>query len=650
MFLRKSLKDCCKKCLFMVEFDVLRTFALLHDLGKLRCWADVRPLSESMHYTFEIIKDSIGEEFARRYVPSYCQGMEAKTDVEKIVRLADRLASGYLESEESETSIVSLPLYLTHVLSDGSREREKIDKKGLASIIREVEEGLKVVIESNDQFTAETYLEIYNSLNHSPLHGVPADAKESMNDVSLWQRLKLTAAFATCIWWNGGYQGDELEKYSFALLSGDADKVSRYVRESTRLPDLSARSKRIDKATEAAATSIEKNLGPECLIFFGGGSILALCPHSKEILQKVILTSETEFERVTQGQVRITINPKIVDGATIHKNFGKVWETAIREMRLKKLDRPITTRPTVEEKATVCDVCRVRKATKRDPRKMLPLNPPRPEGLCDICRQLREEGKGVWLNDIKKDTDFVGVMKADGDDMGKALGGDKFESIGKRVTPSRLSELSSIIHKTFERDLRKIVKKHEGVDIFVGGDDLLAVFPGEKALWAAKELASKFSDEMAGKCTMSAGVAIMNYRLPIYVGLETADTLVHLAKENVDKDSVAFAIIGSTGVTRTELEQHVRLYKWSQLEVLLNLVGSLRGSEVASVQKRKIAELSQRSLELAEAYVQRLMGGRVISWSEGKEYLSYLHSGVLSDAFLLFNALKSEKKEEKEVA
>jgi len=633
----------------MVEFHVLKTLALLHDLGKLRCWADAQPLNESKRYTFEIIKNNIEEEFARRYVPSYCQGMEAKTDVEKIVRLADRLASGTLETGEPETSsIPSLPLHLTHVLSDGSQEREKIDKKRLASIIRRVEEGLEAVVRHVNQSTAETYLKIYNSLRDSSLHLVPADANVPMNDVSLWQHLKLTTAFASCIWWDGGYQGDELEKYSFALLSGDADKVSRYTRESTRLPDLSARSKRIDKATETAASSIEKNLGPECLIFFGGGSILALCPHSQEILQKVIAASEREFERVTQGQVRITVNPKIVDGATMQKSFGRAWETAAREMRLKKLDPPISARPTVEEKAMVCDVCRVRKATKEYRRKVLPLNPPRPEGLCDICGQLRDEGRGIWLDNIKKDTDFVGLIKADGDDMGKAFGGDKFENIGKTVTPSRLSELSSLVHRTFEWDLREIVRRHEGMEVFVGGDDLLAVFPGEKALRAAKELASEFANKMAGACTMSAGVAIMNYKLPIYVGLETADTLIRLAKD-ADKDSVAFAVIGSTGITSSEIKKHAKPYKWSELRVLLNLVDSLRGSEVASAQKRKIAELARRNLQLAEAYVQHLMGRRVISWREGEEYLSHLHSGVFSDAFVLFNTFKSKKEEEKKV-
>lgn len=629
--------------------EIIRTFALLHDIGKLRCWAGKQPLTESVRFTFEIIRDYIGEEFARRCMPSYCQGRAAETDVEKIIRLADTLASGYFGCDKTdESGIATLPLYLTHILSDGSQGREKTDRERLVLIIKEVEERLKGVRKNIDQFTTESYLEVYNSLKRSSLHSVPADAKETMNDVSLWQHLKLTAAFATCIWRDGGYKGDELEKYSFALVSGDADKVSGYVRESMRLPDLSARSKRIDKATEAAALSIEKSLGPECLIFFGGGSILALCPHSRDILHNVILTSEREFGKVTQSQVSITINSKIVDGATIHKNFGRIWEAAVREMRLKKLDPPISAGPTVEEEATVCDVCRARKATKKDMRKVLPLNPPRPEGLCDICWQLREEGRGIWLNDIKKDTNFVGVIKADGDDMGKALRGDKIESVGKNVTPSRLAELSSLIHRTFERDLREIVRRYEGMEIFVGGDDLLAVFPGEKALYAAKELASEFANRMVGVCTMSAGVAIMNYKLPIYVGLEKADTLIRLAKDN-DKDSAAFAIIGGTGVTPSELKQHAKLYKWNQLEALLKLVESLKGSEVASVQKRKIAELSQRSLELAEAYVQHLMGKRVISWSEGEEYLSHLHSGVLSDAFLLFNALKSKEKEEKEV-
>jgi hypothetical protein len=628
----------------MDELNILRTFALLHDLGKLKCWANAQPLTESNRFTFEIIKNNFGEEFACSYMPSYCREADAKSNFEKIVHLADCLSSGCIESEEPmEPCRATLPFHFTRILS---KEIQKIDAATLASTIREVEKELEIIGKTAKQFSFETYQRIYTSLAHSSLRDIPADTKETMNDISLWQHLKLTAAFSTCIWLDGGYKNDEPEKYSFALLSGDADKVFSYIKQSIRLPDLRARSRRIKDATKAAALSIEKNLGPECLIFYGGGSILALCPHSDEIIQRVESVAQKEFEDATQNQVQITFNSKIEDGAAIQMKFGEIWDAAVEGMRLRKLDRSISmSHSTLAEGVMACDVCRIREAAIKDKRKPLPLNPPRFETLCDICWQLREEGKGFWLDNIRKNTDFVAIVKVDGDDMGRVLSGEKFKGVKKTITACRLAELSSLVHRTCEEELAQIVEKDEGEVVFAGGDDLLAVLPGERALFTTRNMAYKFADRMGGKCTMSAGVAIMNYKLPIYVGLETAEHLISLAKKNEGKNSVAFAIIGSTGVTSTELERNVKPYKWNQLDVLLGLVGSLESSEVASVQIRKIATYAQRSPELADAYVKQLMGKRLIRWREGEEYMSHLESGFLFDAFLLFNAFKSRKEE-----
>jgi len=78
------------------ELDVIRTCALLHDIGKLECWANRKPWSEHTFYTYKFVRNCLGEEIAvhamRHHVgTSYSDEYRPRTEVEKIVCLADNL-------------------------------------------------------------------------------------------------------------------------------------------------------------------------------------------------------------------------------------------------------------------------------------------------------------------------------------------------------------------------------------------------------------------------------------------------------------------------------------------------------------------------------------------------------------------------------
>jgi len=620
--------------------------ALLHDIGKPECWANRKPWSEHIHWTYEIVKASLGEEYAvasmRHHAGlSYPVEYHPQTELEKIICLADNFASGADRRKESEhdASCPKLPISLTHVLSDGSVVRSSFDEAKLAEVSKVLQQKIKEVGVSVAEEPLEVYLKIFDLLAVSELREMPADTRTLVNDVSLWSHLKLTAAFATCIWMDGGYRGDAYDNYSFAILSGDADRISSYINVSRRLPDLNARSEKIKKATDKAAGLLAEMLGPECVIFAAGGSFLALSPTGKamDVLSKV----KEEFEAFTEGQVTITVNSVVVNGEEIMKDFGKVWERAQLEMHAKKGEREVSLPASVEEGRDVCDVCHVHPWVFEDKFKMLPIDAaPRPERLCENCLRLRGEGKGVELDALKDKTNFVALLKADGDDTGKVLRGDKFKKFGKANTASRLSTLSDLIHLTCENKLKAIVQEFGGETVFAGGDDVLAFVPGEKALKAAEALASCFRDEMARKCSMSVGIAIFRYDLPVYVGLDAADRLLKKAKEE-NKNKVAYSVIGGSGVTSSELEK-VKPRKWEELNGLLNVVEFMDESGAAAFQIRKIAKLAGdgRTREKAEVFIKYLMGREVISWRDGEKFLNYLNTGLLSDAFIIYNLFR----------
>jgi hypothetical protein len=241
----------------------------------------------------------------------------------------------------------------------------------------------------------------------------------------------------------------------------------------------------------------------------------------------------------------------------------------------------------------------------------------------------------------------VAIIKADGDDIGKVLGGDKLQSFEKVATPSRLSTISRQIHDICEKTLASVVTRAVGRCLIAGGDDMLAIVPGEESLTTAGQVAAEFKRGMANACTMSAGVAIFRHDLPIYAGLEAAEALLYAAKRNRSKNSVAFAIIGGVGFTPDDVDsiKHGPWY-WNELEEILSLSRTMAQGGVASTQIRKIASAARKDPILAEILIKSLMGkgerSKGVGWSDGERFLHYLNSGLLLDAFVIYNAFRNE--------
>ncbi|MEM3056413.1 MAG: type III-B CRISPR-associated protein Cas10/Cmr2 [Candidatus Bathyarchaeia archaeon] len=630
--------------------EALRICAILHDIGKPISWAMRRPWSEHIYYTHELLRRTLGEDYANTAMrhhsgASYPSKYHPQTEDERIIWLSDNLASGADRREMPEAGgyLPTLPIRLSHILSRGERVRVEHDEPSLQLAAGEAEGLLIKAAGCPDE--AAIYRSLFYGLRGSRLRLIPADTRPPINDVSLWDHLKLTAAFTTCISLSGGYRGDEPRDYTFALVSGDADRVSDYVNRSLRLPDLSARSRKISDATRAAGMMIERMLGPECLIYVGGGSFLALSP--RQLADKIASEAKRTFEDLTQGEVTITTSHVEADGEAV-QSFGKLWESCRRKMREKKLMRPEPMPSPLEEDETPCDVCRARPGRYEDPTKMLPALPPRPELLCDACWRLREEGRRLGeraeLDYLGEKTGFVAVLRMDGDDMGRVLEGGKLKEFGKESTPSRLAAISTLIHETCEMSLRRVVDELGGICLYAGGDDLLAILPGENALEAARRAASCFREGMVEECSISAGVSIFHYKLPVYVGLEASQSLLRSAKGREGKNSVAFAIIGSTGITDDAL-QEISPYTWDELRELLGVVDYLQGRGLPMSQIRRMATLSRPSQEggnphMAEAFVKYLVGRDVIPWSAGRRLLEYMNSGLLHNAFLVYNAFR----------
>ena len=138
---------------------------------------------------------------------------------------------------------------------------------------------------------------------------------------------------------------------------------------------------------------------------------------------------------------------------------------------------------------------------------------------------------------------FYALLLADGDRLGKLVADLKGEF---RVVSRALA--------TFTRKASEVVGDHDGVAVYAGGDDVLAMLPIPKALACAEALSNEYRNAFAdtdvkGKATLSAAVVFAHVRLPLNHVLGEAHRLLDdVAKDGNGRDSLAAAVLKPGGL------------------------------------------------------------------------------------------------------
>ena len=479
--------------------------ALLHDVGKLLCWAKGDKLTEHPRYTELIVaksleNDKLAEIASRHHGRLEYKPYRPRTTIERIVDLADDIAAGADRREERRAALrevrLSYPVLPKGELGDPVDL--KIAMEGVRGALTECagrpwDETYSLLVDKRGKFRRAT-------------SQVPAHSAVGINDHSLWSHLKLTAAIATCIFLEG-FRGSA-SKQRFSIVSGDADRVGDFMARSYRLPDLVAGSDLVKEATEKATGVIKRRLGSECVIFEGGGNFLAVTPPS--IAPSIVKEAKVAFEEVTDQELTITIGSGEYSGDKL-KKFAEVWREIRPAIRRAK---PFATRIALAAKSgeEPCDVCRLRPG-KAEPR----LRPwmitrdayARHERLCDICLRRRAHGLQLErkdLDEVADDYGFVALIMADGDDLGEWF---RARKLGKDPTPARFDWLSETIDQA-TKVAAGAARRKGAFEIYSGGDDILLVSPGAQGLDVAYEVATKFHRELKEKITMSIGESLFS--------------------------------------------------------------------------------------------------------------------------------------------
>jgi hypothetical protein len=179
-----------------------------------------------------------------------------------------------------------------------------------------------------------------------------------------------------------------------AILVADTDRTQDYVFESAKLPEIRGASRQLDDLNAQIAEMVGQAFDHECVIYTGGGSLLALVPANETVLDQLCHEIETLYPKET-GVATITVDwrsiaPQMVLQGYFGGGFGGLVQWAGGWLRRRKEDK--LPGPFVEAlpHATRCLSCHTRPA---DPYVSFADWP-----LCKACKEKRAyKGRRAWF-------------------------------------------------------------------------------------------------------------------------------------------------------------------------------------------------------------------------------------------------------------
>lgn len=273
-----------------------------------------------------------------------------------------------------------------------------------------------------------------------------------------------------------------------------------------------------------------------------------------------------------------------------------------------------------------------------------------------------------WWKIYGKPSKYYAILMMDGDRIGKMLFGETLPNFGDFLHPvfkAKMMEwergedlvntrrvLSPSIHiaisramKDFSHKVIEIVERdHEGFLVYSGGDDVLALFPPDRVLSAAKNLQEFFKRDFyeievngrkrkvmgLGKyASMSAGIVFAHYKYPLYDVIERVRDAEKRAKNDYGRNAFCMTFIKRSGellsaggkwnfvddfipVVEAILNDKIsHSFVYDFLEIIKILEGDMLRAEVKRLLKRRktekatneeINELCGRIICLIEKY------------------------------------------------
>ncbi len=348
------------------------------------------------------------------------------------------------------------------------------------------------------------------------------------------------------------------------LLAWDANSIHGFVFGTTNATAIRGASSVLQGLDEELRGGTILRLKPSQILFAGGASGLAVVSDKKapEVIDKL-------HRLFAERTLTATCCAATVDLGTGDRPFDRLYEDAQNELTRDRVLRGSDAEPGVPFFAARCEVCGRRAATTVAEKR---ISGPRRE--CEVCTYCIERGKAN-RHDQQESSDFgaiadekrggfLAVVYADGNGIGKR--------ISRLPSPLAYAKFSRAIATVVRGSFMKLVNEYrlteegEAMDDrerrgayqlpICGGDDLVAILPGDVGVPFARDLLSEV--EQAADANedlkheafadldpigVAAGVAIGKQAFPIRHLLQEAEELLKTAKKRVyGPDSVRSAL------------------------------------------------------------------------------------------------------------
>ena len=186
-----------------------------------------------------------------------------------------------------------------------------------------------------------------------------------------------------------------------------------------------------------------------------------------------------------------------------------------------------------------------------------------------------EDGQALTFERIAERAagdDLLAVMKADVDDTGARLSALRCEDPSLAKTRRFSDDLDSFFSIRIQEEMSSVGKAWNDIyTIYSGGDDLLLVGPWNVVIDFAGWLRDAFQAGPGGRqgLGLTAGIALVPWRLPIRHAVEAADRLLERAKAAPNKNRcAALGSVWDWGRHAALLAQGKQLKEWIDSRVL----------------------------------------------------------------------------------
>ncbi len=190
-----------------------------------------------------------------------------------------------------------------------------------------------------------------------------------------------------------------------------------------------------------------------------------------------------------------------------------------------------------------------------------------------LARRIPLDGRGspVEFTELARRSSgdkLLGVLKADVDSLGAALGATLKGGGDLGPLAAFTAELDGFFSSTLELELRR--RPWDDIyTVFSGGDDLLVIGPWNVVVDFARQVNRRFTEQFAKRgLTMSAAVVLMKPKRPVRAAVEQAEHLLEAAKSEV--------LVGETE-PKNQVAALGQIWKWQHHDMIVDAGKRLAG-------------------------------------------------------------------------